>query len=192
MTRNVATIRGSATVADAVRLMRLQEVRCLIVVPRTPDDAYGIVTETDIAAKVVAAGKDPKKTRVYQAMSKPCIVVNPDLDVEYVARLFANTGVWRAPVIQGELLGIVSVTDIITKGDFVDKPKIVSLQRELQKAISHARSISANHGTQSPEAEEAWGVVDEIEAELGFYGAVSPTVAPREESFEEHQLASFH
>ncbi|MDJ0734057.1 MAG: CBS domain-containing protein [Nostocaceae cyanobacterium] len=189
MTKNVATIRGSATVSDAVRLMRLKELRCLIVVPRTPDDAYGIITETDIAGKVVAAGKDPKKMRVYQVMSKPCIVVNPDLDVEYVARMFANVGIWRAPVIQGELLGIVSVTDIITKGDFVDKPKITFLQKELQKAISYARSISANQGIHSPEAEEAWTLVDEIEAELGFYGAVMPTVPVRNDSAEEQQLS---
>ena len=38
-------------------------------------------------------------------MTKPCIVVNPDLGVEYVARLFANARIRRAPVIKGELLG---------------------------------------------------------------------------------------
>ncbi|MBD3559331.1 CBS domain-containing protein, partial [Planktothrix sp. FACHB-1355] len=115
MTQDVATVRGSATVAEAVRLMRLKEVRALIVEARDSEDAYGIVTETDVVAKVVAYGKDPKDVRVYEIMSKPCIVVNPDLNLEYVARLFANTGVWRAPVIQGDLLGIISVTDILNK-----------------------------------------------------------------------------
>jgi CBS domain-containing protein len=180
MTQDVATIRGSATVAEAVKLLRLKELRALIVEPRNDGDAYGIVTETDIVAKVVAYGKDPKEVRVYEIMSKPCIVVNPDLDVEYVARLFANTGVWRAPVIQGELLGIISVTDILTKGDFVEKPKLTFLQKELHKAISNARSISTNYGADSKRAVEAWDFVDELEAEAGFYGAPKPEKTARE------------
>ncbi|WP_240695025.1 CBS domain-containing protein [Thermus tengchongensis] len=48
----------------------------------------------------------------------PVITVNPDLGVEYVARLFANTGIRWAPVIQGEVIGIVSVTDILRKAVF--------------------------------------------------------------------------
>ncbi|WP_088240662.1 CBS domain-containing protein [Calothrix rhizosoleniae] len=190
MTQNVATIRASATITDAVKLMRFKELRCLIVEPRIPGDAYGIITETDIASKVVACGKDPKKVRVYEVMSKPCIVVNPDLEIEYVARLFANTGIWRAPVIQGELLGIISVTDIILKGEFIETPKISFLQKELQRSISNARVISATYGAQSKDAEEAWNLVDDIEAELGFYGAVMPTIPVKDEYDEERHLAA--
>ncbi|OUL30467.1 CBS domain-containing protein [Nostoc sp. 106C] len=180
MTQDVATIRGSATVAEAVKLLRLKELRALIVEPRHSGDAYGIVTETDIVSKVVADGKDPQRMHVYEIMSKPCVVVNPDLDVEYVARLFANTGVWRAPVIQGELLGIISVTDIITKGDFVEKPKLKFVQKELHKAISNARSITANYGADSKRAGEAWELVDELEAEAGYYGAPKPEKTARQ------------
>ncbi|WP_445637439.1 CBS domain-containing protein [Nostoc sp. DSM 114161] len=190
MTQDVATIRGSASVAEAVRLLRLKQLRALVVEPRHSGDAYGMVTEMDIASKVVAYGKDPEKVHVYEIMSKPCIVVNPDLDVEYVARLFANTGVWRAPVIQGELLGIISVTDIITKGDFVEKPKLTFLRKELQKAISNARSISANYGSFSKRAIEAWDFVDELEAEAGFYGAPKPEKSARELFSDKEELVA--
>jgi CBS domain-containing protein len=180
MTQDVATIRGSATVTEAVKLMRFKQLRALIVEPRHDGDAYGIVTETDIVSKVVAYGKDPKQLHVYEIMSKPCIVVNPDLDVEYVARLFANTGVWRAPVIQGELLGIISVTDIITKGDFLENSKLAFLQKELHKAIINARSIATNYGEDSKKATEAWDFVDELQAEACFYGALKPEKPARE------------
>ena len=180
MTQDVATIRGSATVAEAVKLLRLKELRALIVEPRNSGDAYGIVTEMDIVGKVVAYGKDPHEVHVYEIMSKPCIVVDPDLDVEYVARLFANTGVWRAPVIRGELLGIISVTDIINKGNFLEKPKLLFLRKELLKAVSNARSVSANYGPDSKRAIEAWDLVDELEAEAGFYGAPKPEKTARE------------
>ena len=123
MTTDVVTISGSATVADAVDLMKYKGLRALIVEPRTENDPYGMVTETDIIYKVAAYGQDPKKIRVYQIMTKPCIVVNPELGVEYVARLFANTRTRRAPVIKGKLLGIISITDILRKSDFVENPK---------------------------------------------------------------------
>ncbi|WYL96175.1 MAG: CBS domain-containing protein [Gloeotrichia echinulata IR180] len=180
MTQDVATIRGSATIAEAVKLLKLKELRALIVEPRNSGDAYGIVSEMDIVSKVVAYGQDPEKVHVYEIMTKPCIVVNPDLDVEYVARLFANTGVWRAPVIQGELLGIISVTDIITKGDFVEKPKLKFLQKELQKAISNARSTATNYGVDSKRTIEAWDIVDELEAEAGYYGSPKPEKTARQ------------
>lgn len=84
---------------DAIALMRDKKVRSLIVEPGE-DGAYGIVTETDIVYKVATKDVAPESIMVYQIMTKPCIVVNPDLDLKNVARLFAETGIARAPVIQ--------------------------------------------------------------------------------------------
>ena len=123
MTRDVVTIRGSATVAEAVGVMKEKGLRALIVEPRSEADAYGIVTETDIVYKVAAYGHDPKKMRIYEIMTKPCVAVNPELRIEYVGRLFANTGIRRAPVIKDKLLGIISVSDLLRKSDFVEQPK---------------------------------------------------------------------
>ncbi|MEO0928593.1 MAG: CBS domain-containing protein [Cyanobacteria bacterium J06643_13] len=123
MTKNVLTISGSATVAEAVEIMKEKSLRALIVDRRSDSDPYGIITETDIVYKVAAFGHDPKKMRVYEIMTKPCIIVNPDLGVEYAARLFANTRIRRAPVVKGELLGVISISDILNKSDFVEKPK---------------------------------------------------------------------
>ncbi|MDT7883643.1 MAG: CBS domain-containing protein [Thermoflexus sp.] len=115
MTTEVVTIEPSATVAEAVALMKEKGLRALIVERTNEEDAYGIVTETDIVYKVVAQGLSPQSVLVREIMTKPCIVVNPDLSVENVARLFALTGIRRAPVIRERLLGVISVTDIIRK-----------------------------------------------------------------------------
>ncbi|MCM1984822.1 CBS domain-containing protein [Lyngbya confervoides] len=123
MTRDVATISGSATVAEAVDQMKQKGLRALIVEPRHDADPYGMVTETDIVYKVAAHGLDPRKMRVFEVMTKPCVVVNPELGVEYVARLFSQAKIRRAPVIKDGLMGIVSVTDILRKSDFVENPK---------------------------------------------------------------------
>ncbi|MGC9527339.1 MAG: CP12 domain-containing protein [Limnospira sp.] len=171
MTDEVVTIRGSATVAEAVKKMNDLCLRALIVERRHEQDAYGIVTETDIVYKVTAYGKDPKSMRVYEIMTKPCIVINPDLGVEYVARLFAQTGIRRAPVIQEELMGIISVTDILNKGDFVEKPKSILLKDRIEEAIQEARNICAEKGATSKECAAAWDIVEELQAEAAHQKA---------------------
>ena len=166
MTRDVVTIRGSATVADAVKLMKERRLRALIVEPRHEQDPYGIVTETDIIYKVAAFGHDPKAMRVFEIMVKPCVVVNPDLGVEYVARLFAQTRLRRAPVIQGKtLLGIISVTDILFKSDFMEKPKRLFIEEEIDIAREEARTICAAKGATAQECAVAWDIVEELLAE---------------------------
>ncbi|MEM6445751.1 MAG: CBS domain-containing protein [Cyanobacteria bacterium J06642_2] len=165
MTRAVVTIRGSATVAEAVQLMKDKSLRSLIVERRTDDDPYGIITETDIVYKVAAYGKDPKQMRVYEIMTKPCIVVNPELGVEYVARLFSNTGIRRAPVIDGTLLGIISVSDLMKSVGGEAKPRRLYIEDEIEAAREEARSICDTKGDTSKECAVAWEIVEELLAE---------------------------
>ena len=115
MTNRVITIQSLASVAEALELMRKNKVHELVVERSGPDDAYGIITDEDIVYNVIAEGEDPLVVQVYEVMMKPCVVINPDLGVEYVAKLFANVGIRCAPVIQEQLLGIISVTDILHK-----------------------------------------------------------------------------
>jgi CBS domain-containing protein len=174
MTTDVVTIKGSATVAQAVQLMRKHRVRTLVVDRRHEEDAYGILTETDIVYKVTAFGEDPQTIRVYEIMTKPCIVINPDLGVEYVARLFANTGLRFAPVIKGGLLGVISVSDILHKANFVDRPRILDLDAEIIRARDHARTICSEKGVNSSDCATAWDIVEELQAEAAHQRAKKP------------------
>ena len=185
MTKEVVTIRGSATAAEAVKLMREKGLHTLIVERRHDQDAYGIVTDSDIVYKVAAFGLDPKKVRVYEIMTKPCVVVNPDLGAEYVARLFANTNIRIAPVIKDKLLGIISVTDILSKGDFVERPKQNFLEQEIQKAVENARAICTEKGPNSRECAVAWDIVEELEAEAAHQRARKPEKTAFENYCEE-------
>lgn len=186
MTTDVVTINGSATVAQAVLTMREKGIRTLIINRRHDQDAYGIVTQSDIVEKVVAYGKDPEKMRVYEIMTKPCVVINPDLRVEYVARLLTNLGIHCAPVIQDTLLGIISFTDIIDKSDFLEQPQEVVLEAEIQKAIAEARAICAEKGASSPECAVAWDIVEELQAEAAHQSAKTLKKTAFEEYCEEY------
>lgn len=186
MSREVVTIKGSATVAEAVNLMKSKKIRSLIVELRHEGDAYGIMTETDIIYKVAAFGTDPKTVRVYEIMTKPCILVNPELEVEYVARLFAQTRIRHAPVIQNGLLGIISVSDILNKSNFVEQPKSLLLDENIQKALENAREICAKKGAKSTECAAAWDVVEELQAEAAHQRAKKPEKSYFDEYYDEN------
>lgn len=185
MTKDVAMIKGSATVAQAVKLMRERDWRALIVDRRHDQDAYGIISESDIVYKVIAYGKDPHQTYVYEIMTKPCIVVNPELGLEYVARLFADHRLHRAPVISGKLLGIISLTDILARSGSLEKPRAILLQEELQQEVEKARKICTEKGLNSRECAAAWDVVEEIQAEIAHQRAMKPVKTPFEQYCEE-------
>jgi CBS domain-containing protein len=113
MSKEIVCIDGKATVADAIKLMRKEKVSSLFVNRRSQEDAWGIVTRKDVVNKIVDPGKDPKKVKVFEIMSKPLVTVSPGLALKYCARLFHNTGIRRAPVFDGkEIIGILSNTDI--------------------------------------------------------------------------------
>ena len=97
MTTPVVTINGSATVAAAMQKMKEKDVPALLVEPRSEENAYGIVTETDIVYKVTAYGQDPAQVAVHAIMTKPCIVVNPDLGVGIRGALFCKYGRAQRP-----------------------------------------------------------------------------------------------
>lgn len=122
MTKDVVMISTLATVAEAVELMNDRGWRLLIVDRQDDQDDYGMISETDIAYKVIARSKNPHQIKVFEVMTEPCLAVDPDLSLVQVARFFAENGLARAPVIQRELLGIISITDLVTKSDFMAKP----------------------------------------------------------------------
>nr|MDJ0569239.1 CBS domain-containing protein [Pleurocapsa sp. MO_192.B19] len=142
--------------------MRDKKVRSLIVEPGE-DDAYGIVTETDIIYKVVSKDVDPESVMVYQIMTKPCIVVNPDLDLKNVARLFTETGIARAPVIQKRLLGMISTTDLIMKSKALLPSTADRLSLKIQETLLHNRVAADLQEEIEQECEAAWDAIEETQ-----------------------------
>jgi CBS domain-containing protein len=188
MSKDVVTISASSTVAKAVELMKQKRLRSLIVDRSDEYDAYGMVTETDVVYKITALGKDPTQAQVYEIMTKPCISVNPELSIEAVVRLFADNGIHRAPVVAGTLLGIISITDILRRSDFVESPKGFLFEGKIKKGIEQARIICAFHGDTSGECSGAWDQVEELQAEASLQKA-ERNISIRA-SFEEYCAAN--
>lgn len=111
MTENPVTIDLESTAKDAAKIMKEESLGTVLVAEGARLE--GIVTDRQIAIKVVATEKDPKKTKVSEFMTKDPITVSPDTDIEEVSRIIGDNGIRRVPVVQGErLVGIISAADI--------------------------------------------------------------------------------
>jgi len=110
-------VDGLDTVAEALRAMHFPQNKCLIVNKRHKDDEYGVVLFSVIARKVLAADRSPDRINIYEIMTKPVLTVDAEMNIRYCARMFAHFNLSRAPVAdRGELVGIVSYTDLVIKG----------------------------------------------------------------------------
>ncbi|MES9904439.1 MAG: CBS domain-containing protein [Sedimenticola sp.] len=110
-------VDGMDTVASALEKMVHVETKTLVVNKRHEHDEFGLVMLSDIARKVLAKDREPKRINIYEIMSKPVITVDPEMDIRYCARLFSRYDLSRAPVTRGgEVLGIISYTDMVVKG----------------------------------------------------------------------------
>jgi CBS domain-containing protein len=73
----------------------------------------GMITDRDIAVKVVAKGKDPDATEVAELAEGTPIWVEADADVDHAVSLMEEHKVRRLPVIEDHrLVGIISQGDI--------------------------------------------------------------------------------
>jgi CBS domain-containing protein len=111
MTENPHSIGHSASVVEAARLMRQQDIGSL---PITDEEKLvGMITDRDITTRVVAEGADATKTSVGDVYSRDLISVEPDRGIDEALQLMARHQVRRLPVVEnGRLVGIVAQADI--------------------------------------------------------------------------------
>ena len=115
MTRSVAAVAPSDKLEKAARLMKEEDVGCVLVLDeeRRP---LGIITDRDIVLRVLGRKRDPSKVRVEEAMSPDPKTARTFEPVLVTARRMAEEGVRRLPVVdeEGHIVGLVSVDDLLT------------------------------------------------------------------------------
>lgn len=117
MRTSFSYVDGAATVGEALKQMKDEKTSVLIVNKRFDGDEYGMLTSADIARNVLAKDKAPDRVNVYEIMSIPVISVDPEMDIRYCSRLFANYNLVRAPVLEnGKIIGIISPNSLVLDG----------------------------------------------------------------------------
>lgn len=126
----VATIRGDATVADAVGELSRRHVGALVV----SNDGHridGIVSERDVVRKMSECGGDVVRELVSTIMSSTVYTCSPDDDTETLMRTMTERRIRHVPVVDGDrLAGIVSIGDVV-------KDRIEELEKNRTELIEY-------------------------------------------------------
>ena len=100
-------------VKEAARIMSNKNIGSLIVMKK--NKVVGILTERDILKSIEKPGAS-----VGTVMTKNMVFVDPNENLENAAELMTSNKIRRLPVIEkGELIGIVTATDLIANSDFL-------------------------------------------------------------------------
>jgi CBS domain-containing protein len=118
-TRNVVCSDRGMMVDDAARLMRTHHTGTLVVVEeRSPREriVVGMVTDRDIATRVVALDRDVHAFRVSDIMTPDVVTVREQDSLLDVLAVLRGKRVRRVPVTgaRGELVGIVAIDDVLS------------------------------------------------------------------------------
>ena len=118
MTRNPVSARPEDTVASVARLMKENDIGPVPIVENQKSKRLvGIVTDRDLALKVVAEGRDPQTTLVKQVMTTNVITCRDDDDIETALDAMSTQQLRRIPVVDdgNMLVGIIAQADIATR-----------------------------------------------------------------------------
>jgi CBS domain-containing protein len=117
MTSNPRCVTASDSISRAAEIMRDTDVG---IVPVVEDSGSmrlaGVVTDRDIAVRIVAEGRGGD-VNVREIMSSGLATVRPDDDLNRVTELMKREQVRRVPVVEGDrLVGIIAQADVAREG----------------------------------------------------------------------------
>lgn len=124
MTEDLVFCTPEDTVSKAAQLMKREDIGPVLIVDNERSKTLvGIVTDRDLALKVVGEGRDPQKTKVEDVMTRKLITCHADDNVENAMKAMAQYQLRRIPVVNEnmKLVGIISQADVATRVDEPDK-----------------------------------------------------------------------
>lgn len=121
------TVTSDQTVLDALKLMAEKNIGAVLVV----DDGQltGIFSERDYARKVILKDRSSGDTRIHEVMTAQVITIEPEQRIEECMIIMSDRHIRHLPVVNnGELLGIISINDVVTAIIRDQKIRIDSLE----------------------------------------------------------------
>jgi CBS domain-containing protein len=117
MTSGPCSIDVGKSVAYAAKMMRDEDVGLAPIVEG--DKLIGMLTDRDIAIRVVAEGRSPAQVTVGEVASTQVVTIGPQQDLDEALRMMAKHQVRRLPVLEedGRLVGVVAQADVAREGD---------------------------------------------------------------------------
>ena len=111
MIRTVEFITPHATAQDAATLMGELDVSALPV--GSAAELVGILTDRDLIYRLVAEGRDPRRTRVIDVATRHVFTCRPDDPISSAMDLMAAHNIRRLPVLDGgSMIGWMTLSDV--------------------------------------------------------------------------------
>jgi CBS domain-containing protein len=112
--RDVDLAEPGESASEAARRMRERGVGTLLVLDQAKRPV-GLVTDRDLAMRVVAAGRDPRRVTVRQVMTPHPRTAGENTPIESALSLMHSGGFRRLPIVDddGRLVGILSLDDVL-------------------------------------------------------------------------------
>ena len=124
MRTTMETIASERTVQEAAQLMAEKRIGSLLVLEA--GELVGIVTETDLVRKVIAARLPASSTRVGAVMNYPLIQIDINHTVRDASRLMAEKRIRHLAVTEeSKVVGLLSVRDLVRMVSVRDKPRFL-------------------------------------------------------------------
>jgi CBS domain-containing protein len=118
MTKNPVCALPDDTVASVAQLMKERDIGPVpIVEDKISKKLLGIVTDRDLAIKVVAEGRDPKTTTVKEVMTKDVVTCHENDNIRSTLDAMSKHQLRRILVVDADnmLVGIIAQADIATR-----------------------------------------------------------------------------
>jgi CBS domain-containing protein len=115
MTTNPESVDANATVQEAAQIMRDINVGSVPVL--AGGRVAGILTDRDIAVRVIAENRVPAQVAVREIATPSPLTVSPEMDMNAASELMAKNQVRRLPVVEdGTLVGMLALGDLSVEG----------------------------------------------------------------------------
>ncbi|WP_207780898.1 CBS domain-containing protein [Cognatiluteimonas telluris] len=117
MTANPATCTPDATLRQVAQMMKQNDCGQIPVVGQDRQP-LGVITDRDIAMRMVAEGGDPASATAGDYMTAPATTVSDQCSLDDVAKVMEREQIRRVVVVddQGKVAGIVAQADIALAG----------------------------------------------------------------------------
>jgi CBS domain-containing protein len=135
MTKDLVCCLPNDSVAKAAELMQSGNIGSIPVIENVQNQKLvGIVTDRDLALKIVAQGRDAKSTKVEAVMTHKVVTCRANDDLQKALDAMAEHQLRRIPVVDNEnkIVGIIAQADVAT---LIDQPEKTA---EMVKEISQA------------------------------------------------------
>ena len=143
MTRDLTCCTPTDTVQAVAQSMKAQDVGAMPVVDsQERRKLIGIVTDRDLAMKVVAEDRDSSKTTVQDVMSSKVVVCKTEDDWQVALDAMAKHQLRRIPLVddQGRIAGIIAQADVATR---IEQPAATARVVEEISRNQNSRSNSS-------------------------------------------------